>query len=123
MGKWMVNTNLYSDIWSGEEFDTKKQAIEEGRKQAMEEGVNKFEIGEIEPAFNFGIDVDSVIERISETMYEDVGEVAEDYLSDVQTEHLLELEEKLNKVFFKWQKEHGYEPAFYKIINIEEINV
>lgn len=123
MGKWMVNTNLYSDIWRGEEFDTKEQAIEEGRKQAIEEELNKFEIGEVEPAFNFGIDVDRVIEDIQVIMYDDIGEVAEDYLNDVSKEHLLELEEKLNEVFFKWQKEHGYEPTFYKIINIEEINV
>lgn len=123
MGKWMVNTNLHSDIWRGEEFDTKEQAIEEGRKQAIEEELNKFEIGEVEPAFNFGIDVDRVIEDIQVIMYDDIGEVAEDYLDDVSKEHLLELEEKLNEVFFKWQKEHGYEPTFCKIINIEEINV
>ena len=123
MGKWMVNTNLYSDIWRGEEFDTKEQAIKEGRKQAMEEGLNKFEIGETEPPLNVGIDVDRVIEDVQAIMYDDIGEVAEDYLDDVSKEHLLELEEKLNEVFFKWQKEHGYEPNFYKIINIEEIYV
>ena len=122
MGKWVAEISN-SDIWRGDEFNTKEQAIAEGRKLAKEDGLNKFKIGETEPAFNFGIDVDSVIERINETMYEDIGEVAEDYLGDVELEHLLELEEKLNEVFFKWQKEHGYEPTFYKIINIEEINV
>ena len=120
--KWVAEISN-SDIWRGDKLDTKEQAIAEGRKLAIEKGLNKFRIGETEPAFNFGIDVDSVIERISETMYEDIGEVAEDYLDDVKSEHLLELEEKLNEVFFKWQKEHGYEPTFYKIINIEEINV
>ncbi|WP_194190825.1 hypothetical protein [Clostridium chrysemydis] len=123
MGKFIAEMSLNSDIWHGDEFDTKERALKEGMKLAKEEGVTKFRIGETEPAFNFGIDVDSVIERINETMYEDIGEVAEDYLGDVTVEHLLELEEKLNKVFFQWQKEHGYEPTFYKIINIEEINV
>ncbi|MCR6515322.1 hypothetical protein M4I33_10630 [Clostridium sp. LY3-2] len=123
MGKWVAEMSLNSDIWHGDEFDTKEQAIAEGRKLAKDDDLNKFKIGQTEPACNFGIDVDNVIERISETMYDDIGEVAEDYLGDVTVEHLLELEEKLNEVFFKWQKEHGYEPTFYKIINIEEINV
>lgn len=122
MGKWMYNINE-SDIWEGEEFDTKEQAISEGKKVAMDEGVNKFYIGETESTGKFGIDVDRTIEDIQQFTYDDVGEVAECYLDDVTQEHLLELEEKLNEVFFKWQKEYGYEPNFYKIINIEEINI
>ena len=122
MGKWTYNINE-SDIWHGENFDTKEQAISEAKKVAIDEEVNKFYIGETEPPINIGIDVDRVIEDIQQVMYDDNGEVAECYLEDVDSEHLLELEEKLNEVFFKWQKEHGYEPNFYKIINIEEINI
>ena len=121
-GKWQFEL-LNSDIWRGDEFDTKEQAIEEGRKEAIKEGLIKFRVGQIASPPKFGIEADIVIERISEVMYEDVGEVAEDYLDDVTKEHLLELEEKLNEVFFKWQKEHGYNPTFYKITNIEEIIV
>lgn len=67
--------------------------------------------------------MDSVIEDIQEAMYEENGEVAEDYLNDVTKEVMLELEKELNKVFYKWQKKHNYEPTFYTIINEEIINV
>ena len=32
MDKWTYEVNLNSDIWNGEIFDTKEEAIEEGRK-------------------------------------------------------------------------------------------
>lgn len=56
-------------------------------------------------------------------MYSEMGEVAEDYLDDVTTEHLLELEEQLNEVFYKWQEKYNYKPTFYRVISEEIINV
>lgn len=123
MGKWIAEMDLNNDIWHGDSFDTKEEAIEDGRKQAIEEGLNKFKIGETEQPTNFGIDADQVIENIQCAMCEDVGEVAEDYLEYISTESILELEKELNEVFFEWQKRHGCEPTFYKIINEQIIDV
>lgn len=56
-------------------------------------------------------------------MYDEVGEVTEDYLDDVSKKDALELEEKLNEVFYRWQEEHNYKPSFYKVISEEIIKV
>lgn len=124
-GRWILDTSeRISDIWYGESFfDTKEEAIQEGYRLAEKENLKFFRVGLCESGTNYGIDVDSVIEHIQETTYDEVGEVAEDYLNDVTTEDLLELEKKLNDVFYKWQKEHKYEPNFYRIVATERINI
>ena len=98
MDRWTYEVNLNSDIWNGEIFDTKEEAIAEGRKEAIEYKKDSFK-------------------------YDEVGEVAEDYLDDVSKKDALELEEKLNEVFYKWQEEHNYKPSFYKVISEEIIKV
>lgn len=124
-GRWILDiSETISDIWNGESFfDTKEEAIEEGYRWAEKENLKFFRVGLCESETNYGIEADSVIEHIQETTYDEVGEVAEDYLDDVTTEDLLELEEKLNDVFYKWQKEHKYEPNFYRIVATERINI
>lgn len=124
-GRWILDTSeRISDIWYGESFfDTKEEAIQEGYRLAEKENLKFFRVGLCESETNYGIDVDNVIEHIQETTYDEVGEVAEDYLNDVTTEDLLELEKKLNDVFYKWQKEHKYEPNFYRIVATERINI
>lgn len=123
MDRWTYEVNLNSDIWNGEIFDTKEEAIAEGRKEAVECKTDGFKVGIIENAHNFGIDVVSVIEQIQEKMYNEMGEVAEDYLDDVTKDDLHELEEKLNTVYHEWQKKHSYYPSFYKVISEEIIEV
>lgn len=124
-GRWILEiSERISDIWYGESFfDTKEEAIQEGYRLAEKENLKFFRVGLCKSETNYGIDVDSVIQHIQETTYDKVGEVAEDYLNDVTTEDLLELEKKLNDVFYKWQKEHKYEPNFYRIVATERINI
>ncbi|QZY56691.1 hypothetical protein [Crassaminicella profunda] len=131
-GKWMYELHG-SDIWQGEKFDTREECIEEARKEVATTNksnkefgyktIDKFRIGKTEDAGSYGIDADDILERISENAYDDIGEVAEDYLTDVKPEHEKELEEKLNEVLFAWMKKYKYEPSFYRIIDIEEIKV
>lgn len=123
MNKWTYEVIENSDIWRGGIFDTKEEAIEEGNSEAIEYNKNTFRIGIAEEVYNFGIDIDRVIEDIAETTYSEVGEVAEDYLDDVTTEHRLELERELNEVFYKWQERHNYKPTFYRVVSEEVIQV
>ena len=123
MNKWTYEIDITRDMWRGGVYDTKEEAIEEGKKDAIENGRQSFKVGIIEDAPNFGIDVDSVIEQIQENMYNEMGEVAEDYLDDVTKDDTLELEKRLNEVFYKWQEEHNYKPSFYKVISEEVIEV
>lgn len=123
MKKWTNELNLNSDIWRGEIYDTRDEAIKDGMKEAIEYERKNFKIGIIEDVPNFGIDVDRVIEDIQNTMCDEAGEVAEDYLDDANTERLLELEEQLNEVFYRWQKRYGYKPTFYRVVSEEIIEV
>lgn len=123
MEKWTNEIDLNSDTWRGGIYDNREEAIKEGRKEAIEYEKKHFKVGIIEDVPNFGIDVDKVIEDIQNTMYSEIGEVAEDYLDDVTTEHLLKLEEQLNEVFYKWQEKYNYKPTFYRVISEEIINV
>lgn len=123
MEKWTNEIDLNSDIWTGDIYDSREEAIKEGRKEAIEYEKNNFKVGIIEDVPNFGIDVDKVIEDIQNTMYGEIGEVAEDYLNDVTIEDLFELEEQLNEVFYKWQEKNNYKPTFYRVVSEEIIDI
>lgn len=123
MEKWTNEIDINSDIWRGEIYDSREEAIEEGRKDAIYYGKKTFKIGIVEDIPYFGIDVDRIIEDIQNDMYSEYGEVAEGYLDDVTTEHLLELENQLNEVFYKWQEKYNFKPTFYRVISEEIIEV
>ena len=118
--KWTYELDINSNIWSGGICDSREEAIAEATKEALIDNIKEFKIGQCEE-INHGIDVDDVLERINNTMYDEAGEVAEDYLDDVKDEHKEELEKELNKVFFAWQEKHKYKPNFYIIVDEEVI--
>lgn len=125
-GKW-IYSEADSEIWSEGEFDTKEQAIEEGIKEALKNQEEPFcndyfYVGQVEKVYPSGVDVDSILENVAENTAEGL-EVGEDYLIDVDIEHQRELEEKLNEVLFAWMKKYGYEPNFFRIKNIEEVEL
>lgn len=123
MSKWTYEIDVNRDIWRGGVFDTKEEAINEGKAEAIIEGLTNFKVGIAEEVFNYGIDVDDSLERINEIVYEEVGEVAEDYLYYIPQEHKDELQDKLNEVFYKWQEKYNYTPTFYKVVSEEIIQV
>lgn len=124
MSKWTYEVDVNRDIWRGGVFDTKEEAIKEGNSETILEGGRNFKVGIAEEVFNYGIDVDDSLERIHEIVYEEVGEVAEDYLYYyIPQEHKDELQDKLNEVFYKWQEKYNYTPTFYKVVSEEIIQV
>ena len=130
--KWMYEISDGS-VWTGEKFDTKEECIENGRVAL--EAYNKdrintngtkrdmFRIGQVEKVLPSGVDVDFILENVAENTTIDTLEVGEDYLMDVKREHEEELEEKLNEVLFDWIDKYGYNPDFFKIVNVEEIKI
>ena len=83
--KWIGSTD--EERWSSrEEYDTKDEAIAEYPEEAgLDEG-QPFYVGRVVPAVMllpemvlYAIDIDSIVERLQETAYEAVGEVAEDW--------------------------------------------
>lgn len=119
--KWTYDIDINRDIWRGEVCNSREEAIKEATEEARIEGIKNFKIGICEEVFNYGIEAEGVLERIGEIVYDEVGEVAEDYLRYVSKEHKEELQDKLNEVFYAWQEKYNYKPNFYTIISEEVI--
>jgi len=130
-GKWMFNIGN-DEVWTGEYYDSKQEAIEEGKSeledsnririQKDKELIKSFNIGQVEEVYSCGVDVDFILENVAENTVDGM-EAGEDYLCDVTNEHNAELEQELNDVLFAWMKKYNYEPNFFKIVNIEKIYV
>lgn len=73
-------------------------------------------VGEVEEV-GIGIDADNLLEDIGNRAYSEFGECAEDYLTDVTSEHQSILEDELNAVFYKWAEKYNYRPHFYTVKN------
>lgn len=142
-GQWMLNKE-YSERWEAcEYFDTKEEAIEYGvsllkkynsldddgkSNMDLSDGINMhpddceniyiFYVGQIEDV-PLPDEVDMLLERMSESVYDEVGEIAEDYLDDVTTEHKKELADLIHG----WAERNGYLPDCYTIGATEEVNL
>ena len=103
-------------------FDSKDDAIEEGVKDAELNGYDRLYIGEEIRDFTPFINVSSIIEEIQENAC-DHSEYADDYLEDVQDNHLIELETTLNNVLVEWMSKHNYNPTFFSVEEYEEYTI
>lgn len=118
-GKWTFSSN--AEHFGNDEFDTKEQAIAAGSE--CYNGAS-FYVGRIEhPGLGVRVDVTPIFEYINDCMMDECGEWAEGYLMDTKQEHDNELEESLCKVITDWIERHGYEPTFFKVVEIEKISL
>lgn len=124
-GKWTYNTSEY-DAWhfyEGEMFNTKEEAIEAGKREYEEDwqDISGFYVGQAEEigTLSLYVDADSVLESFADSIYDDVGEVAEDYLRDVSDDDLNDLQYALSAALHTWLVEKKLEPDFYHMKNIE----
>lgn len=122
---WIVDLNdVDNEIWNSDmECNSREEAITEGTKLAKEEGLDSFRIGLQEDVGNPCICVNYILEQANIDMYEEVGEVAEDYLRYISDKDKDLLENKLNEVFHEWLKTTNNESNFYKVLNDERISV
>jgi len=120
--KWMFN-RACDGIWSGEKFNTREEAIKAGQAEYAGDTreMKDFFVGQVDGNIAININTDNILDNIAESVYEQVGEVSEDYLGHVEQEDLNELESELSEVVLKWMKKHGYEPNYYKIVNTEAV--
>lgn len=112
--KWTTSTD--GEIFTGEIYNTKEEAIE-----ALEDDFdleNGHWIGQIEsiPLSSLVIG-DFIVEDIQTRAQDQAGESAEDYLNDVSKEEVAELEQ----VIVDWFEKKGYVPRFYAIKNSEQV--
>lgn len=104
----------FDEYWRGGPCDSIKECVEEALDDGYEIGDN-FAIGLIEdynPRVYFA---DLVIEALQEDAYDEVGEVAEDWLDYISPNMKAELENRLQKVISEWLELAHETPTFYKI--------
>lgn len=112
---YMLEWNdLYSERGFSSIADALKGAADDMGSELMPGSIVK--VGEVEEA-GIGIDADSLLEDIGAQAYSEFGECAEDYLTDVTSEHQSILEDELNAVFYKWAERYNYRPHFYTVKN------
>lgn len=120
IGKWTHGGD--EEVFRGGIFGTKEVAIKDGKDYYA--GDDSFFIGQIKPAGLFvSVDVDTIFMHINAQARSECGEVADDYLFNVEQEHADELEREIVGVIQKWIEKHRYEPEFYgiDIETVEEI--
>ena len=134
-GKWIINL-VEDDIWDSiNEFNSKEEAILYGKENFEEiyeeEKGEKFDsriyskvfyVGKIE-RFIPSINVDSLLDDIVDNAYDEVGEVAEGFLSLISKEEYDFLEERLNEALSEWLDETRNQPTFWKVSNVEKVIV
>src|SRR5690606_9620208 len=114
-GKWTFNST-YDDIWYHEKYDTREEAIREGKKY-FGNREEEFFIGRCtQEGLTKGCSADNVLEDVAQFAYELAGDVSLDYLQSVKREHKAILQERLNKVVDEWMRDFGYNPSFHVIL-------
>jgi len=118
--QWMFN-HTDDGIWgTGSYHDTKEEAIAEGKSYFLPEDYDTLYVGQIEPyPTAVSVDAERVLDDIGESVYDECGEPAEDYLRQVKPEHEKILSERLTKAVNEWMQEFGYAPSFFRIVNVE----
>lgn len=116
--KWCYSynaENYYGDL------NTKEEAIEEAKSEYGDD-YNVIYVGQaVRP--NTSVSADHLIDEIYESVRDECGEYAEGYLERVDPKDQSILEERINEVVGKWLKEFKYEPTFYTVTNVEEIQI
>jgi len=145
VGKWMCASDADIEVWRAcAYFDTKEDAIHAGKLAVdairngktfvedirehvedilgflPEEPINSFAVGRVAPVY-LPVDIESLLERTEEIVYDEVGEVADEYyLTDEIPE---EKQEELCSLISNWFAKNGYECPFTKIVDIEPVYV
>ena len=104
-------------------YDSKEEAIKDGNFEAKECSKDKFYIGKVNTVGLPSIDVDAVLDNIGESMMDEYGEAAEDYLCCLPQEDRDDLSERLDEVFHKWLIDNDQVPTFFVVEDVEEVKV
>lgn len=145
VGKWMCASDADIEVWRAcAYFDTKEDAIHAGKLAVdairngktfvedirehvedilgflPEEPINSFVVGRVAPVY-LPVDIESLLERTQEIVYDEVGEVADEYYLTDETPE--EKQEELCSLISNWFAKNGYECPFTKIVDIEPVYV
>jgi len=107
------------EIWHGGPCDTIKECVDEALAEgySMEDSfalgiTEKYEIG--------SLFADRIIEDLQQDAYDEVGEIAYDWLESVTALQKEELETLIQHVVYMWLSRINEKPTFYKVHPCEE---
>lgn len=112
-------TEKYSDNYS-EAFGTIEECIKEAKNMGCKAGTTIW-IGKVEEVGIRRVDLTSILEDLHNAVYDDVGEVAEDwYIEDIDNKEAYEkCENAINDLVVKYIEENGMEPTFANVVDSE----
>lgn len=141
-GKWILNDEN-SEYWNASDsFDSREEAVTKGKEvlkiynastleqkkrislsdigfsQNTYDNIESFDVGQIQRA-TIAKNGERFVDMVAEEAYEEYGEFAEDYLSDVKKEHL----DELGLLLHGWFEKHNYMPAFFMVENVSTIRL
>ena len=123
MNKKQYVYSFDGDYYDSDLYDTRKEAINAGIKEAKKEKYLYFYLG---TATKYEEDcggiADTVIEYLKSFAENEVGEAAEGYMNLTKEEEKI-LDKRLRKVVLDFQKELEYEPDFYNVSDVEVVNL
>ena len=111
--KYYVWAERLTDYYWSSPFTKLRDALEEAKDVLeLKDGdtvyIMKGEFADI-PYFN----IDNIIEDMQESAYDEAGEAADSYLSDLTVEDTLELEDLIKDTIRKFFKKKHYMPTWY----------
>ena len=114
-------TDMATDeIWRGGPCDSIEECIKDAIEWGHKEG-NLIAVGLIEPYKVDYVSGDHIIELFQQNAYDEIGEVAEEWLNSVTMEQRKDLSSRLLKVVKEWLKDCNEEPSFYKVHPLAEL--
>ena len=123
MNKKQYVYSFDGDYYDSDLYDTRKEAINAGIKEAKKEKYLYFYLG---TATKYEEDcggiADIVIEYLKSFAENEVGEAAEGYMNLSKEEEKI-LDKRLRKVVLDFQKEFKCKPDFYNVSDVEVINL
>ena len=119
---WVASLN--GEDYDNVEYENKLGAIERLFELAEEDGED-YNYGYVAQVklYEPSVDIDCLLEKVSDDVYHECPEYADDYLVSVPDEQLKELEKAFNKVLGEWIKKYNHEPNFFHIKNAEKIDM
>lgn len=103
-------------------FDTIEQCIEDAKFSGCKAGETIY-VGECKTPKINGIYFEDVLEDVHDQMYDEVGELADDWdIEDIPSKAIYnKYEEKLRNLVLEYIKELDMEPDFFKVVNVVPI--
>lgn len=116
--------NLSEDDWTWADEDPNEiiRQFLDGKDPDDVNNIQKVNMyqGELESkSFIDYLCVDSILERMQEWAYDDVGDFANSYLDDVTDE----MKEELDVLICAWANKHNISPNFFHVGNVKEVSI